>query len=441
VLFRSDNPHGDRAIRKAALRLLPLLAVGYGIAFIDRVNIGFAALQMNADLHFSASVYGLGGGLFFVSYALLEVPSNLMLVRFGARRWLSRIMFSWGILAAGMMFVRTPMQFYVMRFLLGAAEAGFFPGVVLYLSYWFPGSYRGRAITRFYFAYPLAFVLMGTIAGPLLALNGLAGLRGWQWLFLVEGMPAVGMSALLLWLLPDTPASAPWLTASEHQALTDAHVETPTARHHSVMDTLSLLANRRLLLFGAANFCVMGATYAASLSAPLILRDATAWSPSRVGLLVAASNLVGAVAMLLTGWDSDRRNERYLHTIVPLGLQAVGYFFLALAHSPLVVICSYCVSIVAGIAAQAAFWLTPSDEFQGRLAQIGIAAIGSIGMIGAFIGPYAFGLLRDYTGDYQASLLIVVGLFAMATAIVIYSWRLDCAAARDIGLLEQASIT
>jgi ACS family tartrate transporter-like MFS transporter len=426
------------AIRKAAVRLLPLLAVGYGIAFIDRVNIGFAALQMNADLHFSATVYGLGGGLFFVSYALLEVPSNLMLVRFGARKWLGRIMFTWGILAAGMMFVRTPMQFYVMRFLLGAAEAGFFPGVVLYLGYWFPVSYRGRAITRFYFAYPLAFVLMGAVAGPLLALDGLAGLRGWQWLFLVEGLPAIAMSALLLWLLPDTPASAAWLTESERHAL--AHVESATDRHHTIVETLSLLANRRVLLFGAANLCVMGATYAASLSAPLILRDATAWSASSIGLLVAASNLVGAVAMLLNGWDSDLRNERYLHTIVPLGVQAIGYFFLALAHSPLVVIGAYCISIIAGIAAQAAFWLTPSDEFRGRLAQIGIAAIGSIGMVGAFIGPYAFGVVRDYTGDYQASLLIVVALFAMSTAIVAYSWRLDCTAARKPRFLEQASI-
>src|SRR5665213_3415271 len=203
------------ALMKMSWRLLPLIGLGYCIAYIDRVNISFAALQMNQDLHFSAAVYGLGGGLFFLSYALFEVPSNLLLVRFGARRWIARIMLTWGVLAVGMMFVRTPMQFYVMRFLLGLAEAGFFPGVIYYLSLWFPNRHRARAISRFYVAWPLSAAIMGALAGALLSLQGRLGLAGWQWLFLAEGLPAVALSGIILVGLPDRARDAAWLSSEE----------------------------------------------------------------------------------------------------------------------------------------------------------------------------------------------------------------------------------
>jgi len=199
-------------IRKISLRLLPIITVGYGISYVDRVNVSFAALQMNRDLHFSASIYGLGAGLFFLSYGICELPSNLLLVRFGARRWIARIMFTWGVLAVGMMFVKTPIQFYAMRLLLGAAEAGFAPGIVFYLTQWFPANMRARAVSRFYVAVPLSSVLMGSIAGVLLNLQGTFGLAGWQWLFLIEGLPAVVLSFVLLLYLPDRPAYAKWLT-------------------------------------------------------------------------------------------------------------------------------------------------------------------------------------------------------------------------------------
>jgi ACS family tartrate transporter-like MFS transporter len=242
-----------------------------------------------------------------------------------------------------------------------------------------------------------------------------------------------------LWLLPGGPESASWLTDSERGLLTQVSAN---RTHERLIETLSLLGDRRVLLFGGANFCVMGATYAAALSAPLVLRDATAWTPARIGVVVALCNLVGAVAMLLNGWSSDRRHERYLHTIVPLAAQPAGYLGMALAHSAFLMVCSYAIGTVAGIAAQAAFWLTPSDEFKDRLADVGIAAIGSIGMIGAFIGPNAFGAVRDYTGDYKAGLLIVVTMFAVGTAVLACSWRLDRAAARQAQLLvEQAAIT
>src|SRR6185295_2057375 len=203
----SEEPVDERAtLRKITWRLLPLIALGYGIAYMDRVNISFAALQMNRDLSFSATVYGLGGGLFFLSYAALEVPSNMILARVGARRWIARIMVTWGVLAMGMALVRTPWQFYTMRLLLGAAEAGFFPGVLYYVTLWFPEAHRARAITRFYFAVPIGAAAMGAVAGSLLGLQGTLGLAGWQWLFLAQGLPAVLLSAVVFFCLPDRPA-------------------------------------------------------------------------------------------------------------------------------------------------------------------------------------------------------------------------------------------
>src|SRR5277367_6883206 len=220
ALFVAEEERiGQSAVRKASWRLIPLIALGYGTAFMDRINISFASLQMNRDLHFSATVYGFGAGLFFLSYAVCEVPSNLLLVRFGARRWLARIMFTWGLLAISMMFVKTAPQFYIVRFLLGMAEAGFFPGVVYYLMQWFPPERRARAISGFYVSLPLSSVVMGGVAGALLNLQGRLGLAGWQWLFLVEGLPAIVLAVIFLVHLPDTPADAKWLHPEERRWL------------------------------------------------------------------------------------------------------------------------------------------------------------------------------------------------------------------------------
>src|ERR1700693_4834831 len=210
---------GASALRKASVRLIPLIAIAYGVAYTDRVNISCAALQMNRDLHFSASSYGLGAGLFFLSYAACEIPSNLLLYRFGARRWIARIMITWGLLAMGMMFVKTPLEVYTVRFLLGMAEAGFFPGVVYYLSQWFPANVRARTVSRFYVALPLSSVFMGGLAGALLNLQGRMGIAGWQWLFLAEGLPAVLLSVVFLAYLPNTPSDAKWLSAEERDWL------------------------------------------------------------------------------------------------------------------------------------------------------------------------------------------------------------------------------
>ena len=370
-----DNPQdaaaGRSALRKASLRLLPLIGLGYGLAYMDRINISFAALQMNQDLHFGATVYGFGAGVFFLSYALFEIPSNLVLARIGARRWIARIMVTWGALAAGMMFVRTPLEFYVMRFLLGAAEAGFFPGVIYYLAQWFPSAHRGRAISRFYIAFPLSTVVMGALAGALLGLGGHLGLAGWQWLFLAEGLPAVLMSAVILIGLPDRPADAPWLTQTEQRWL-EAEVARDAAAPAPGRHTLAgALTNPLVLLLGLVNFCFLGSTYAFTLSAPTILKAATGLSVGGVGDLVAVAGLVGGLAMILNGWHSDRRGERFVHVAAPLAILALGYLVIAYAAAPAPVMLAFGLTVAAGAAMQGAFWWTQTKRAGLALAEVG----------------------------------------------------------------------
>jgi ACS family tartrate transporter-like MFS transporter len=267
---------------------------------------------MNAQLGFTASVYGFGGGLFFISYALLEIPSNLALARVGARRWLARIMITWGLLAAAMMFVRTPTQFYALRFLLGAAEAGFFPGAVFYLMSWFPAAFRGRAISRFYVAYPLSNVAMGAVAGALLGLHGQLGLAGWQWLFLVEGIPAMVLSLVFLLFLPESPEKAGWLTGDEKRWIGEALASDRAAQAVEPDPGLGpTLRSPLIIALGLVTLLYLGTGYAFNLSAPLLLTAATGLDATRVGFLVAAGGLLGAAAMLVTSARSDRRLERH----------------------------------------------------------------------------------------------------------------------------------
>ncbi len=323
---------GASAQRKASLRLLPVIAVGYGLAYMDRINISFASLQMNRDLHFSATVYGLGAGLFFIGYAFCEVPSNLLLLKFGAKRWLARIMFTWGLLAAAMMFVRTPWEFNVLRFLLGVAEAGFFPGVIYYLTLWFPAEMRARAVSRFYIALPLASTLTGSLAGWLLGLGGKLGLAGWQWLFLLEGLPSVVFSGVILWALPEGPEGARWLTDDE-KAWLQRQLEADGKRAHlgHGAGVMQALMSPKVWMIGLYFFCALTCNYAYGFSAPAMLQGATGWTVARVGYLVAGFGLAGALVMLLNGAHSDRRRERRMHCVVPCVLMAAG--FLAASYS------------------------------------------------------------------------------------------------------------
>jgi ACS family tartrate transporter-like MFS transporter len=375
---------------------------------------------MNRDLHFSSSIYGFGAGLFFIGYALCEVPSNLLLLHFGAKRWLARIMFTWGLLAALMMFVRTPLEFNVLRFLLGMAEAGFYPGIVYYLTLWFPANMRARAVSRFYIALPLSSVVMGALAGWLLGLNGKLGLAGWQWLFLVEGLPAVFFSFVILKMLPDGPAKAAWLTTEEKAWLaTKLQADSQTAHLSHDAGILQALLSPKVWLIGAFFLCALTANYAYSFSAPAILQAATGWSVANVGYLIAGFGLLGALAMLLNSAHSDRTGERSLHCIVPCLIMAAGFLIAGLIDSGWIVVIALGATYLSFVALLGPANAVPMQFLAGRAAAAGLAAMNTITMFSGFLGPYWMGLMKDATGTYQAGLRGLV-LPALAGAGVMF---------------------
>jgi MFS transporter, ACS family, tartrate transporter len=420
-LFKNEAL-GRAALRKASWRLIPLIALGYGIAYMDRVNISFAALQMNRDLHFSASIYGFGAGLFFVSYAACEVPSNLLLYRVGARRWFARIMFTWGLLAIGMMFVRTPLQFYVMRFLLGMAEAGFFPGVIFYLAQWFPAHMRARAISRFYIALPLGSVVMGAIAGSLLGMQGKAGLAGWQWLFLIEGLPAIVLSIVFLLYLPTGPVDAKWLTESERQWIL-YHVSNQGPIDVHSRNIGRALRDRRVWQVSLIFLCMLTCSYAYTFSAPAILQAITALSDRNVGFLVAAMSLLGAPSMLLNAMHSDRTRERYFHVAIPFLIMSVCYGIGGLSTAPFLAVPALALAALSYFSLQGPILALATSFLHGKSAAAGIATMNTIGILGGFIGPNWMGLAKDHTGTYQPGLLVLIipSLLAATTIFLMRS--------------------
>ena len=412
------------AIRKAGWRILPLLSLGYLFAYIDRVNVSFASTQMNVDLGFSYAVYGFGAGLFYLAYSLVEIPSNILLMRFGARRWLARIMIMWGMIAVSMMFVTTATQFYALRFLLGLAEAGFFPGVIYFLSTWFPTRQRGRAVALFYLANPLAVAVMGIISVPLLALDGNWDLRGWQWLFMIEGIPPILIGfALLLWL-PDRPGNAPWLSEAERHALEHSIADHPTAHEtHDAHGILSVLSDRRVQLLTAIYLITLAVSTTFLLSAPSILMEVTAWKLPQVSNLIFWAGLFGAATMFLTGWVTDRRGERFTALIIALVIDTIGYLVVALAPSPTTIAVAFlCCMIGRGLqsTAQAALW---TDILKQRRLAIGAAAISSVANMGVFLLPFAFGVAKEETGSYQVGLFAFPALHVVALVLAVVLMR------------------
>ena len=415
----ADDALARGALRKISWRLLPLIALGYGIAYMDRVNISFAALQMNRDLSFSATVYGLGGGLFFLSYAALEVPSNMILARVGARRWIARIMITWGVIAMGMAFVKTPFQFYAMRFLLGAAEAGFFPGVLYYVTLWFPEAHRARAITRFYFAVPLGAAAMGAVAGSLLNLNGTLGLAGWQWLFLAQGLPAVLLSVVVFFCLPDRPADVTWLSGEEKAWLVRRLDADGAGRSGDHPNPFRALLTPTIAALVAVNFLALGCGYAFTLSAPEIVKGATGLSAQAIGYVAAGANLLGAALILTNGWLSDRTGERNLFVAAPLLAVAAALGLLAATDGFGAVLGGYVVFTAGNVAAIALFFTTPGAILHPRSAAVGVAAINSLGQLGSFLIPALFGVARDATGTYHAGLAVLAAGYGTAAVIIL----------------------
>jgi len=416
------SAEGVSAQSKASWRLLPVIGIGYGLAFLDRVNVSFASLRMNSDLHFSATVYGFGAGLFFIGYALCEVPSNLLMLRFGARRWLARIMFTWGLLAMAMMLVRTPLEFYTVRLLLGIAEAGFFPGVIYYLTLWFPASMRARAVSRFYIALPLSSTVMGAVAGWLMGLDGRLGLLGWQWLFLLEGLPAALFSFVILKTLPDGIPEADWLTPAEKSWLQGRLDEDSRKAHlgHSA-GVLKALLSPKVWMIGMFFFFALTCSYAYSFSVPAILQGATGWGVTKVGYVVALFGLAGAAAMLANSADSDRTGERSLHCILPCLVMGAAYLVASFSQNPWLVVISLGLSFVAFVAILGPALAVPTQFLAGRSCAAGVAAMNTITMFSGFVGPYWMGRMKDLTGSYAAGLrgLVVPSLLAAFTMFVL----------------------
>jgi ACS family tartrate transporter-like MFS transporter len=415
------------AFARVRRRLVPFLFVLYVVSYLDRVNVGFAALQMNRDLGFSAAVYGFGAGIFFLSYVLCEVPSNLVMVRVGARRWIARIMITWGVASAAMMFVRGDTSFYAMRFVLGAAEAGFFPGMVLYLTQWFPAAERARTIASFMTATALAGVIGGPMSAALLSLDGVLGFRGWQWLFLLEGAPAVVLGAIVLWVLPDGPDDARWLTPDERRLITARLADDAARAPHAHTTLGAALATPRLWGLAFLYLAIVIALYGVGFFAPQILSAATGRSPATVALLSAIPYLFAAVAMVVVGVHSDRVNERRWHVAGATLVAAVGLACTGMSTHPLVAILFLSMAAVGIWSTLGPFWAMPAAFLRGTAAAGGIAVINSVGNVGGFIGPGVMGFVKDQTGDFTYA------LFVLAAAMVV-------AAALALGLREQPSL-
>ena len=378
-------------------RLVPFLGLLYFVAFIDRVNVGFAALTMNQDVGLSAAAFGLGAGIFFIGYVLFEVPSNLILARVGARVWIARIMISWGLLSAGMAFVSTPMQFYVMRFLLGVAEAGFFPGVIYYLACWFPSRYRARIVGAFLIALPLSGVIGAPVSTLLLGLEGL-GLTGWQWMFIIEGIPAVALGFAVLAWLTNRPTEAEWLEPAEREWL--EHELAQERRRQEEAHGLTLrqtLTNVRVWSLGFAYFGLMMALYAFSFWLPQMVKAVGTLSNFQIGLVVMIPSGLSGVAMVAWGLHSDRSGERRWHVALPALAGAVAIAFAgAIGGSVVASLVAICVGFVAVCCTLPAFWTLPAALLTGSAAAGGIALINSVGNVGGFVGA---ALIRPCQGD------------------------------------------
>jgi len=413
----------QRTIAKVSARLVPFLIVCYFVAYLDRVNVSFAALTMNKDLGLSASAFGFGAGIFFVAYFLFEVPSNLFLERVGARKWIARIMFTWGLLSGGMAFIGGETSFYVVRVLLGIAEAGFFPGIIFYLTLWFPAVYRARIVGYFMAAIPLSTVIGAPVSGLLLALDGFLGLKGWQWLFVLEAAPALILSVVVFFYLTDRPADATWLEPDERAwlvaRLEDERLQRETVRRYSVRDAL---LNPKVLALSLVYFGAVATNYGLSFFLPQIVK-AFGVSDFQAGLVAALPYIVGVVSIVFWGRRSDRKLERRFHLAFPLFVASAGIGISTALDDPTMKMAALSVAGFGIFGCLPVFWTFPAAFLSGAAAAGGIALINSIGNLAGFAGPYAMGSIKDMTGSYTGGLLSLsaVGLIAMAIVLALHS--------------------
>lgn len=398
---------GSGTYAKVAWRLIPFLFFCYLCAYLDRINVSFAKLQMLQDLGMSDAVYGLGAGIFFVGYLMFEVPSNLLLLKVGARRWIARIMVTWGIISALMMFVSTPTQFYVVRFLLGVAEAGFFPAILLYLTYWFPAGRRSKMTALFMTGIPMSGVIGGPLSGWIMhSLGGAHGIAGWQWLFLLEGLPTVIVGIVAYFYLDDRVSDAKWLTSEEKQVI-EADLQTEVSDHklHSLRDGL---ASPRVLLLSAIYFFFTMGLYGVSFWLPSLVKASGVTGTLNIGLLSAVPYAAAAITMVLVGRSSDRHGERRWHLAIPGVVGALALCASVIyAHDTVIAMIALTVGTMGVITTISQFWTVPPSLLQGTAAAGGIALANSVGSISGVVSPYVIGFLQTSTGSTGSA---VVGI-------------------------------
>lgn len=404
--------------RKISFRLIPFLALLYFVAFLDRVNVGFAALEMNKDLGFSATVYGMGAGIFFIGYFIFEIPSNIILEKVGARRWIARIMVTWGIISGSMAFVQGETSFYILRFLLGVAEAGFFPGIILYLTYWYPQRYKARIVGAFMMAVPLSSVIGGPVSTALLGIEGF-GLEGWHWLFILEAIPAVVLGGVVWFYLDDGPMHAKWLSEDERSQIVDLLNHENRQKegvHHLTLQ--ATLLNPRVWILGVMYFGLMIGMYGFTLWAPQMIKSFENSSNFMTGLLTAIPSMCAAVAMYFWGLHSDRTCERRWHVFLPLLVGGMGLTSSAfLTASPSLAMVALTIGAIGIYSALPGFWTFPTSMLSGAAAAGGIALVNSIGNLAGYFGPFAIGYMKDRTGSYQFG-LIMMSVFMLISGLL-----------------------
>lgn len=414
----SDKILADSILKRAAWRLIPFMALMYVVSFLDRVNISFAALTMNHDLGFSPQAYGFGAGIFFWGYFFFEVPSNLMLQKVGARLWMCRICVTWGLLSMLQAFVKDPVSFAVVRFLLGAAEAGLYPGMVLYMTYWFPSSTRARFIALFLGGVPLSNVIGAPISGWLLGLSG-HGLAGWQWMLILEGIPSLLCGIATLWLLPDGPAKAQWLSADEKEIIAARLAAEPPGALHGFKE---MLLDARIWLLMVPDFSIVIALYGLNLWQPQMVK-ALGYSNLETGFIVALPYLLAMGAMVLLGISSDRSGERAGHVAFGAVAGAAGMLGAVWFASHGLIILSLCVACSGIYAALAVFWTLPASMLRGTAAAGGLALLNSFSNLGGFFGPYLMGWARQQTGNFTLGMTLLAGMLVLAGISVLWIGR------------------
>ncbi|QNN58882.1 MFS transporter [Diaphorobacter ruginosibacter] len=398
--------------RKVAWRLLPFIMACYVAAYLDRVNVGFAKLHMLADLQFSEAMYGLGAGLFFIGYFFFEVPSNMLMHRIGAKATIARIMILWSLISAAMMFVKTPTQFYVLRFLLGAAEAGFYPGMILYLTYWFPSYRRARMVALFMCAIPVSGILGGPLSGGIMDLmQGVAGLRGWQWLFLIEAIPSLLLGLAVIAYLDNNIRSAKWLTESEKQILERNIARENATKEQSHMTLRQLVGDLRIVKMAMICFCTVMGQYGLTFWLPTLVQQSGVQGAFRIGLLTAVPFSVAVISMLLVSRSSDRMRERRWHLIIPFCVGAAG-LSLSAVFSGNVYLSLAALALAAGgsLATSPLFWSLPTAILSSAGAAAGIAMINSFANLAGFLSPYMIGLIKDATQSTNIAMFVLAGV-------------------------------